>query len=475
MRTTSQGRLSRRDFARTAASGASAAWAAWTTVPESLRADATRAAGALRLATFRFDVTPPVGHALCGGWITSVVAVDDPLEANGVVLLGAGAPIVLCAVDWTGLLNVAHLRWRQALAEAAGTTPDRVALHVVHQHNAPFACLDTQRIVAAYPGLPHVIAPAFFAECLQRAQAAVSAAIPRARRITHVAGTSTRVDKIASNRRVARDAANQVVAMRGSATRDAALRAMPEGLIDPDAKTIAFYDGAERVAALHYYATHPMSYYGDGRVTSDFAGLARKRLQAADPTCAHLYFTGCAGNVTAGKYNDGSPAMREVLTGRLHKALAAGLTHLRPVPIDAVSWTSIDVTPLANPSLDAAALARDIATPTNTIVNRNRPAFQLAWLERVASGLPIVISSLRVNDLGLLHLPAEAFVEYQLAAQAMVPGRLLATAAYGDGGPWYIPTAGEYECGGYEVSMAFSDRRIDPTLRDAIRRVLADA
>ena len=27
---------------------------------------------------------------------------------------------------------------RQALAEAAHTTPDRVALHCVHQHNAPF-------------------------------------------------------------------------------------------------------------------------------------------------------------------------------------------------------------------------------------------------------------------------------------------------------------------------------------------------
>src|SRR5689334_13198391 len=46
----------------------------------------------LHLATFRFDVTPPRGHSLCGGWIKPVEAVDDPLEAIGFVLLGAGKP-----------------------------------------------------------------------------------------------------------------------------------------------------------------------------------------------------------------------------------------------------------------------------------------------------------------------------------------------------------------------------------------------
>src|SRR6266446_1407067 len=91
----------------------------------------------LHLAPFRFDVTPPLGHSLCGGWIKPAEAVDDPLEAIGFVLLGVGKPIVICAVDWTGLLNEAHVAWRKALAEAAGTSPQRVAVQTVHQHNAP--------------------------------------------------------------------------------------------------------------------------------------------------------------------------------------------------------------------------------------------------------------------------------------------------------------------------------------------------
>ena len=48
--------------------------------------------GNLHLAPFRFDVTPPTGHSLCGGWIKPVVAVDDPLWAIGFVLIGAGKP-----------------------------------------------------------------------------------------------------------------------------------------------------------------------------------------------------------------------------------------------------------------------------------------------------------------------------------------------------------------------------------------------
>ena len=64
-----------------------------------------------------------------------------------------------------------------------------------------------------------------------------------------------------------------------------------------------------------------MSYYADGRVTSDFVGLARKARQAEDTACHHVYFTGCAGNIAAGKYNDGAPANRDALADRIGTGL----------------------------------------------------------------------------------------------------------------------------------------------------------
>src|SRR5262249_36246463 len=106
---------------------------------------------ALHLAAFAWDVTPPAGHPLCGGWIEPVRGVDDPLKALGVILLGMGKPVVLCAVDWCGIRNEAHLLWRKALADAAHTVPANVAVHCVHPHNAPFADSRAQHLLDPVP------------------------------------------------------------------------------------------------------------------------------------------------------------------------------------------------------------------------------------------------------------------------------------------------------------------------------------
>ncbi|MBL7647590.1 MAG: hypothetical protein JNK74_15495 [Candidatus Hydrogenedentes bacterium] len=445
---------------------------AWSLLPDSLRAE-EHSGSSLRLASFRFDVTPPMGHSLCGGWIKPVEAVDDALEAIGVVITGAGAPIVLCAVDWTGLLNDAHIQWRAALAEAAGTTPERVAVQCVHQHNAPFACLESEQVVQAQGDLPHIVDLAFYGECLARGKAAIAEALPKARPLTHIAHGQAKVDRVASNRRVSRDAQGHVLAMRGSSCKDEALISLPEGLIDPWLKTVAFYDGDEKIAACHYYATHPMSYYGDGRVTSDFVGLARKQRQAEEPGCTHIYFTGCAGNISAGKYNDGSPPVRPILAQRIYEGMVKAEAELKPAPIGTIAWRTVDVLPKPHPQYTIADLEAQIANKDNAVANRNRPSYTLTWLRRAEKKTPIVLSALAIDGVSLLHLPAESFIEYQLRAQELAPGRFVATAAYGDGGPWYIPVKEEYSNGGYEVSVAFCDPEVDPVLTEGMRSLLA--
>ena len=289
---------------------------------------AEEAAG-LKLAPFRFDVTPPVGHPLCGGWITPVKGVDDPLEAIGYVLVGAGEPIVICAVDWTGLLNDAHVQWRQAIAQAAGTSPDRVAVQCVHQHDAPFVCLEGEKVVSAQAGLPHLVQLDFFQQCLQKAKAAVAAALQNLQPVTHIASGQAKVEKVASNRRIVNEA-GELVDWRGSSSKLPRHWDLPEGLIDPWMKTVAFYNGEKKLVSCHYYATHPMSHYAKGQVSSDFVGLARKRRQAEEQDCTHIYFTGCSGNVAAGKYNDGTPEARTRLTERIYTAMVKSEAALSP-------------------------------------------------------------------------------------------------------------------------------------------------
>lgn len=437
-------------------------------------AAASDSAGNLRLGTFRFDVTPPMGHSLCGGWIKPVTGVDDPLEAIGYVLLGSGKPIVVCVVDWTGLLNSAHVQWRQALADAAGTTIDRVTVHCVHQHNAPFACLDAEEIVLAQGDLPHIVERDFFLRCLDAGRDAVRNAVGQTTPVTHVAHGQAMVDKVAGNRRII-GLNGKVISQRGSSSKNPQHQAFPEGLIDPMLKTVAFYNEGKKLAACHYYACHPMSYYGDGQVSADFCGLARKQMQTQEPECTHLYFNGCGGNIGAGKYNNGSKEMRVVLTQRILDGIVAAEKTLVPEAIESIRWETEDILPPVNPVFDEEQLMRQISDKKQRVVNRNRPSYTVAWIRRIQAKLPITLSSMHVNNISLLHLPSESFIEYQLRAQASAPNRFVACAAYSDGGPWYIPTADAYPQAGYAVSVAHCASSMDPILSGGIQSLLSRA
>jgi hypothetical protein len=96
----------------------------------------------------------------------------------------------------------------------------------------------------------------------------------------------------------------------------------------------------------------------------------------------------------------------------------------------------------------------------------------LAFAQLSQSGHKIPIARLRIGDIDLLHLPGEAFVEYQLAAQAIHPRRFVCTAAYGDYGPGYIGLAESYAQGGYETSrVSRVSPRVETVLTTAINEL----
>ena len=458
--------MNRRDFI-SASTGTMVAGALLTS--DSVAANKT---GNLRLATFRFDVTPPEGHSLCGGWIKPVVGVDDPLEAIGYVLLGIGKPIVVCAVDWTGLANSAHIQWRKALADAAKTTIDRVAVQCVHQHNAPFACMDAQAIVQEQGDLPDIVNPGFFAHCLKNAGDAVAKSLKKTTPVSHVAHGEARIEKVAANRRII-GLNGKLISQRGSSSRKPEHHRFPEGLIDPMLKTVAFYNGNKKLVASHFYACHPMSYYGDGRVSADFCGLARRRMQKQEPDCLHLYFNGCGGNIGAGKYNNGSKEARVELTQRMFDGITTSNAMLKPELIRSFAWKTEDILPPLDPRFNEDQLLMGIRNKANRVVARNRPSYTVAFIRRVKDGVPITLSSLHVNDMSILNLPAESFIEYQLRAQAIAPNRFVACAAYGDGGPWYIPVKEAYPQGGYAVGVAWCSPQMDPLMSNGIQTLFS--
>ncbi len=422
------------------------------------------------IATFECDVTPPLDHPLCGGWIAPVRGVDDPLKALGVVLLGHEKPVVLCAVDWTGLRNEAFRRWRAALAEAAHTTPEHVSLHCVHPHNAPFADAEAQKLIADARA-PISLDLKFYEGCVSRSAEALKAALTKAAKFTHVGTGSGDVKEVASNRRVLGDD-GKVKFTRTSATKSKEARDAPEGLIDPTLRTLSFWDSETPVAALHFYACHPMSYYGDGRVSADFCGLARQK-RHDETKVFQVYFNGCGGNVTAGKYNDGAKENRAALRDRVHAGMVAAWKVTKRAEVKAWDWRfePVKLPPRTEASFGEVESTKALNDEKAPAAKRNNAAYQLAWLKRKET--PIEVNCLSFGDAHFnLFLPGEAFVEYQLAAQKLKPGAVVNVAAYGDDGPGYIPTAKAYLEGGYEPTVALAGPASEEILLKAIRKLL---
>lgn len=439
----------------------------------SIAADSTTqsAASRLRVALFEVDVTPPVGTILT---YTPARSIVDPLSARGIVLLGEGDPIVLCSVDWIGIGNGGHDEWRAALAEAAGTTTARVAVHTVHQHDAPacdFSALERLKQAGA---TGYCYDEPYSRRALANVAQAVTQSLAQARSITHIGVGAAKVEKVASNRRILGEN-GKVKIVRFSASRDPEAIAAPEGLIDPMLRLLSFWNKDQPIAVLTYYATHPQSYYGAGDVSCDFVGLARNQRQA-ETNIPHIHFIGASGNIAAGKYNDGSPEMRPVLARRLADGMERAWRQVERTPITSrdVAWTVEPVILPPAPQLDTEALQTTLDNPKAAPRDRAQAARKLSYLSRVKANQPTELQCLALGPHRVLHFPGELFVEYQLAAQEMWSEGQVFFTAYGDFGPGYIGTAKSYEEGGYETQLRVSSvaPEVEPLLLDATRRLL---
>ncbi len=426
----------------------------------------------ISVATFDVDATPPLGSAMA---YDPVKRLDElTLRCRGVVIVGAGKPMIVCAVDWIGIANEGYDQFREILADAAGTTRERVAVHALHQHDAPGCDFTAERLIRDL-GLKNYgrFDGGFHRDTMQRAAKAIKSALATAQPATHYGWGVAAVKGVASNRRIL-GPDGKVRAVRYTTTKDPALRAEPDGVIDPDVALLSFWNETRPIALLSYYACHPQSYYRTGVPSPDFPGIARFIRGQAVPESLHVHFNGAGGNIGAGKYNDGNKENRTALGQRLADGMKQALLDTKKHPLAGadVGWVTVPVKLPIAPHLKQDELVKDLKTEAaRGYVSK---ADQLAWLIRCKAGHAIDLTCLRIGQSRVLHMPGELFVEYQLAAKKMRPDLNVAMAAYGDYGPAYIGTTKAYTEGGYETSSRASNvaPEVEPVLMDAMRRLL---
>ena len=252
----------------------------------------------LKMAVFTVDATPPIGSLLA---FNIMERKGTSLWLKGMLLVGADKPVVIVAVDWIGIGGEGHTRFREAIASAVGTTRERVALHCLHQHDAPRLDWGAEELLANYGLSGKMFSVGFARKTMSRTAAAAKDALARLETVTHIGLGQAKVEKVASNRRIL-GPDGKVKHVRWTATTSAKIRAFPEGTIDPYLKSISFYHSDKLLNVVTYYATHPQSYYRTGAAEADFPGMARI-LREDVLGVPHIHFNGAGGNIGAGKYN----------------------------------------------------------------------------------------------------------------------------------------------------------------------------
>lgn len=421
-----------------------------------LAAMAIRRRGGVRAATFVCDATPPQGQPNI--WVQPVKEVLDPLWCKGLVLEGAGVRVVLAALDWCGVGGATHHRLCSALAHGAATSRRNVWLHTVHQHAAPYVVED------AYPYLEKArpqalrMSSRYLSALAERLANKAAEAVRNLSEVQRVGTGLARVERVASARRLLVN--GKIVTRFSSTARTPELADLPEGDIDPDLRCVTLEGRRGVIAHLMFYATHPQTFCCDGRVSADFVGAARAATEK-EASAPVIYFTGCAGDVTVGKYNQGLEEQRRELAARLADGMSRAV---RAAAFEAAPDLAWQTAPLRLvPTGESAALAR-----AQTDAEAYRAAIRLAFQRR----RPVLEAcALGLGPAWILCLPGEPLLAFQREAQQAAAGRFVCAAGYGDIFPGYLCRDQDYRLGGYEPGASHAAPGSEEVIRNMIRNM----
>lgn len=424
----------------------------------------------LRVASFQCNVTPSLGTP----WYPSYKPLDTiehPLLAKGVIIESEKQRYVLCAIDWCEIANSSYYRLCELIARTAKTESNAVFIHTVHQHTAPMCDEDAFDIIATLPNPPPYPKKEVFEEIFKRIAYSIESALTKLTPCNSIEIGSAKVEKVASNRRISMP--DGKILTRSSSCKDPKLIEAEEGLIDPYLRTLSFTSNKGiPIVRLHYYATHPQSFYWDPRASYDFPGMAREEMEKQEGI-PQVYFTGCGGDIAAGKYNDGTPEARQQLYKRMLESMQKSVQSLQK---DIITKPELKVVPVilepSNENHHSREYLRQLLNDINQKHHvRIDSAMELAWKNRAKKSIPI--GGLHFGNISILSLPGEPMVEFQLYAQRCAPKRHVFVAGYGDCGPSYICTEQSFKEGGYEPYASHVVPSSETKLKSAIEKILS--
>ena len=380
------------------------------------------------------DITPPVGIAMGGYWgrRSGATHIRDRLMAKALVCGRGAGRVVLVAVDLVGLDADVVRAIRDRIECATGIAGAAIMVCASHTHSGP--------LTLPFRGLTSMD---------RRYLAQVADAVVEA--VVAAAGDSRpgRLYYARPEVQIGRNRRPQSV----------------RGEVVPYAHVLRFAAECGTEATIFSHACHPVVLGRDNhQISGDFPGEAARCVEAATGGLA-LFVNGACGDVNPRTAN-GSFAAMEKLGQELGRAVLAGRAAAAPVEASALGWAherlDLPLRPLP-PRWRAEAEKLKWHLRARLARGGEVPKAQLDWAAALCKWVragadcarvqPFEMQALAFGPLVLLGVEGELFARYQLDLEAAHGPAVLCGFANGCIG--YVPTADEYEHGGYEIDQAY--------------------
>lgn len=419
----------------------------------------------LKAGFARVDITPLLGIGISGYYVPRTSdGVLDPLEANALALRCGDAAQLFLSVDNCGLAATAvYDRCRARIARTIGIPPDSVFLSATHTHTSPFWGEGDGADAAAYTDWLE-------ARLADAARMAMDDLRPA--RMGHGTGH-----------------APNVAFVRRFRMRDGSIRTNP-GVDNPDILS-PIGDVDERVNVLRFrregapeivlvnFGNHP-DVVGGCRLSADWPGFLRRRVEKALDGVRCLFFNGAQGDVNhvnvhprGGELNDLAMDFDDVARGYGHARHIGNVVAGAVLQVyDKVCWQDVgriagrvvkievpanlprpEDLPRARAYEALHRAGRDDEIPykgmeLTTVVAE---AERMLRLERGPAAFSMPLSAAAIGDVALIGLPGEPFTGIGRALKRAEGWSLVLPCCITNGYEGYFPMREAYDEGGYEA------------------------
>jgi neutral ceramidase len=419
-------------------------------------------AGELQAGVAVADITPPVPYRMCGYFNERLsTGVYDPLHAKAVVFRQDDRQLAMVFCDLIGISGEISLRAREAAQAKTGIPKDNILIAATHTHTGPlFRCALREyfheQAIAKHGSDPYekIDYSAFlvdrFAEAIAQAHAALGPA-------TLAAGTAKEPGLSFNRRFHMKD--GSVVFNPGKLNPNIVRAAGP---IDPEVGMV-LVRGADRqpLASLTVFALH-LDTLGGTLYSADFPYWLEQSLrEELGGKFVSLFGNGTCGDINHVNFMSAQPQPGGAETKRIGQALAARvkaeLPKLKPVAQPRLGVrTETVVAPLQKCTPEEIAWAKasmeKIGTDKLSFLDQVK-AYKIMDLQlRHGDSLPVLVQAFRLSDdVALVALPGEVFVELGLAIKRASPFAATMVVELSHDTPDYIPTRKAFAEGSYET------------------------